>query len=81
MRPEYVGPIAIRGLVADALVKITDVNGLLVSEMQAQGGQATWDGKDLSGRRANSGIYLVWSTEPDVFDAPNAIVTKIAVVR
>ena len=81
VRPEYVGPIAIRGLVADALVKITDVNGLLVSEMQAQGGQATWDGKDLSGRRANSGIYLVWSTEPDVFDAPNAIVTKIAVVR
>ncbi len=81
VRPEYSGPIGIRGLATDALVKITDINGLLVSEMQAQGGQATWDGNDLSGRRVNSGVYLVWSTEPEAFDAPDAIVTKIVVVR
>jgi hypothetical protein len=81
VRPEYTGPIGIRGLVTDALVTITDINGLLVSEIQAQGGQATWDGNDLSGRRANSGVYLVWSTEPDAFDTPDAIVTKIVLVR
>jgi len=81
VRPEYTGPIGIRGLVTDALVKITDINGLLVSEMQAQGGQATWDGNDLSGRKVNSGVYLVWSTEPEAFDAPDAIVTKVVVVR
>ena len=79
--PDYDGPIAIRGLAENAAVKITDVAGIVVYETRAQGGQAIWDGKDLSGRTAQSGVYLVFSTTEDTFDKPDAIVTKILKVN
>ncbi len=62
VRPSYDGPIAIKGLAQNANVKITDVSGRLVYETTALGGQATWNGKDYNGRRAASGVYLVFST-------------------
>lgn len=62
VRPGYEGPIAIKGLARDAIVKITDINGQLVYETNALGGQAIWDGRDYKGRRANSGVYLVFSS-------------------
>ncbi len=61
VRPDYDGPIAIRGLSRDAIVKITDINGKMVYETEALGGQAVWDGRDYNGRRAQSGVYLVFS--------------------
>ncbi len=81
VEPDYRGPIAIRGLVTDANVKITDVNGLLVSELQALGGQAVWDGLDLEGNEVRSGVYLVFSADVRAFDNPDAFVTKILVIR
>lgn len=62
VRPEYNGTIAIKGLVQDADVKITDLNGILVHETQALGGQAVWDGKNGYGDRVQTGVYLVFST-------------------
>ena len=62
VRPEYNGTIAIKGLVQDADVKITDLNGLLVHETQALGSQAVWDGKNGYGDRVQTGVYLVFST-------------------
>ena len=79
--PDYRGPIAIRGLVTDANIKITDVNGLLVSEFEALGGQAIWDGLDLQGEEVRSGVYLVFSTDDRAFDNPDSFVTKILVIR
>jgi len=81
VRPEYDGPIAIRGLAEDAIVKITDIQGTLVYETQALGGQAIWYGRDLAGQRAASGVYLVFSTTQSQFDKPDAIVTKILMVK
>ncbi len=84
VRPEYVGPIVIRGLARDADVKITDVNGRLVYETQALGGQAVWDGRDYNGRRAATGVYLVFSTSNarySGFDNPDAVVAKIVIVN
>lgn len=81
VRPEYNGPIAIKGLVRDANVKITDMNGRLVFETAALGGQATWDGKDLNGNKASTGVYLVFSTNDSSFDNPDAVVTKILFVN
>ncbi|HMP29963.1 MAG TPA: hypothetical protein PKD85_10195, partial [Saprospiraceae bacterium] len=43
IRPGYEGPISIRGLGRDALVKITDINGVLIFQTRALGGQANWD--------------------------------------
>ena len=57
--PGYAGTIAIRGLVNNAVVKITELDGRLVFQTRALGGQAVWDGKDYRGRKISSGVYLV----------------------
>jgi hypothetical protein len=57
--PGYQGTIAIRGLVNNAIVKITEMDGRLVHQTRALGGQAIWDGKDYKGRKISSGVYLV----------------------
>jgi len=61
--PNHNGPIAIRGLVENALVKITDINGSLVFETRALGGQAIWNGKSLTGNKVATGIYLVFARD------------------
>ena len=78
VRPEYQGPIAIKGLVAGTRFKITDVSGNLVFDGMAQGGQAIWDGKTLSGDPVRTGVYLVFITD---YDGSQTAVTKIAVIR
>ncbi|MEM9887003.1 MAG: two-component regulator propeller domain-containing protein [Bacteroidota bacterium] len=80
VRPEYTGTIAITGLAENANVKITDASGQLIYETIALGGQAIWDGNDYNGRRASSGVYLVFSTSNNNFE-PDAFVTKILVMR
>lgn len=57
--PGYMGTIGIRGLVNNAIVKITELNGRLVYQTRALGGQAVWDGRDYKGQRISSGVYLV----------------------
>ena len=57
--PGYNGTIAIRGVANNAIVKITELNGRLVHQTRALGGQAIWDGKDHRGKKIESGIYLV----------------------
>ncbi|WP_218260454.1 hypothetical protein, partial [Pseudomonas sp. GW704-F2] len=42
--PGFTGTIAIRGLVNNAIVKIAELNGRLVYETRALGGQAIWNG-------------------------------------
>ena len=81
VRPDYFGPIAIRGLARDADIIITDVAGQLVYKTRANGGTALWDGHDLNGIKAASGVYLVYSTSSQTFDEPDAIVTKILFIH
>ncbi|MEO6071222.1 MAG: two-component regulator propeller domain-containing protein [Chitinophagaceae bacterium] len=57
--PDYRGTIAIKGLAENSFVKITELNGRLVFQTKALGGQAVWDGKDYTGKRISSGVYLV----------------------
>lgn len=61
VREDYDGLIAVNGLVTDANVKITDISGTLIYETTALGGQAIWDGKNYNGKRANTGVYLIFS--------------------
>lgn len=65
VEPGYTGPIAISNLVDEANVKITDASGRLVYETTALGGQAIWNGTDYTGRRAQSGVYLVFVVNED----------------
>ncbi len=65
VKPEYHGPIAIKGLVRDADVKICDIAGNLIFQTTALGGQAIWDGNNFAGERAASGVYIVFITNED----------------
>ena len=57
--PGFNGTIAVRGVRENAIVKITELDGRLVYQTRALGGQAIWDGKDYRGRKISSGVYLV----------------------
>ncbi|HEY6162053.1 MAG TPA: two-component regulator propeller domain-containing protein [Bacteroidia bacterium] len=78
VKPGYSGPIAIKGLVKDCDVKITDINGTLIYQTKALGGQAIWDGKNFNGDRAHSGVYLVFCSNDD---GSKTFVTKICIVN
>ncbi|MDA3944870.1 MAG: T9SS type A sorting domain-containing protein [Bacteroidetes bacterium] len=78
VRPEYGGLVAIKGLVSNALVKITNVNGSLVYQTRAEGGQAIWDGKTLNGVEVEPGIYLVFVSDDLGMET---MVTKIMMMR
>lgn len=59
VRSTYSGPISISGLKENTTVKITDISGKLVMELRSQGGSVSWNGNNLNGERAASGVYLV----------------------
>lgn len=65
VKQNYDGVIAIKGLVRDCDVKITDTSGRLIYATKALGGQAIWDGKNFEGRKAQTGVYIVYCTNPD----------------
>lgn len=62
VKPDYTGPIAIKGLTDNAYVKITDASGLLIFQGRANGTQMIWNGNGYDGTRAKSGVYLVFSS-------------------
>ena len=78
VREGYNGVIAIRGLVADADVKITDLTGNLIYQTTSLGGQAIWNGKNFNGNKAHTGVYLVFATNED---GSTRMVTKILFIN
>ena len=62
---QYGGIIAIKGLVGNADVRITDAAGQLVYRTTAQGGQATWSGLNYLGQRPRTGVFYVFVTNAD----------------
>jgi ligand-binding sensor domain-containing protein len=78
VRPEYSGPIAIKGVVRNAIVKITDLSGNLVFQTRSEGGQAIWDGRILNGNHVHPGIYLVFITDDEGVET---LATKVMVMR
>ena len=78
VRPGYEGYVGIKGLVEDALVRITTVDGAFVTELIAEGGQAVWDCTNVNGQKVLPGIYLVFiSTQKGT----ERFVTKILVMN
>ena len=78
VRPDYQGLVGLTGLARNVNVKVTDINGNLVKQIDANGGSASWDLTDVRGGRINTGIYLFFSSTQD---GEEAYVGKIAVVR
>jgi hypothetical protein len=80
VKPGYSGTIAIRGPIAGATVKITDIRGSVIFEEQAEYNdtQVEWNGYDLSGRRPNTGVFLVFVSNDD---GSETMVTKILFIN
>ncbi len=75
---EYLGPIAITGLVKNADIKITDIRGQVVFKTTALGGRAIWDGNNFQGVRAATGVYIVFISNAD---GTEKAVTKILLIN
>lgn len=78
VRQGFTGVITITGLVENTQVKITDINGNLICETVSNGSLATWDGKDVHGRKVNTGIYLAICANED---GTLSTITKILVIN
>ena len=60
VRPEYNGQITVTGLVEKSQIRITDLNGNILVSGTSLGGQFSWNGRLKNGKRAASGVYLVF---------------------
>ncbi len=80
VRPEYSGPVTIRGLMDGALVKICDASGRLLVETRAEGGMAVWDACNSAGRRVPTGVYYVFASVGGEGVSTSGAVAKILVV-
>ncbi|HWY38949.1 MAG TPA: two-component regulator propeller domain-containing protein [Bacteroidia bacterium] len=78
VKPTYDGPILIHGMIDGTTVKIIDPSGNFVYQTTSTGGQALWNGKNFSGQRVASGIYLVLCSTPD---GGQRVMTKILLLN
>jgi len=83
--------VKIKGLTDNVNIKITDIEGNLVTEAESRtnskfrgynleidGGTALWNGKNLADRIVASGVYLVMISDLDSFETK---VLKVMIVR
>lgn len=78
VKPNYSGPITIKGLTYNADIKIVTSNGVLVNEGKSTGGSYVWNGNDLNGNPVASGVYMV---QVATQEGEKGTVCKIAIVR
>jgi hypothetical protein len=70
--------VGFKNLIKNATVKITNINGKLISELISDGGTASWDLRDLNGKKITTGVYLVFLSN---LDGSESLVGKVAVVN
>jgi len=75
---DFNGTVGISGLANNVVIKITDISGKLIWQTRAHGGTATWGVSDYKGKRASTGVYLVFSS---TIDGSETFIGKIAVVN
>jgi hypothetical protein len=77
VRPGYSGLIGIKGLTDHSNVKITQLSGRLVYETTSEGGLASWNLNDYTGRRVKGGVYIVYVVSSN---GDQRIAGKLAVI-
>ncbi|MDQ7959449.1 T9SS type A sorting domain-containing protein [Flavobacterium lindanitolerans] len=78
VRPEFTGTVKISGLINDANIKITDIEGNLVYETTSEGGTIEWDTKAFGKYRVASGVYMVFISSKDGSETK---VKKVMIIR
>jgi hypothetical protein len=65
VKPNYTGVITVTGLMENTQVRIADMSGNTLVKGKSQGGQFGWSGLTSSGKKASSGVYLVFCSSDD----------------
>lgn len=78
VKPNFDGEVAISGLVQNATLKITDISGRLVFQTKANGGTASWNLNTSNGKRAESGVYYLFSSNEF---GKESLVSKLAIIK
>lgn len=78
VNPAFDGLVTISGLKENSIIKITDISGAMIFETSSNGGTATWNARTLDGKTAETGVYLVYSADPEFEES---FIGKIAVVK
>ncbi len=73
--------LAIRGLAANATVKITDLEGNLIYLTTANGGTALWNGHDMDDQPVPSGVYLIFASRYDEFSPLRGATASFLLIR
>ena len=60
VRMGFSGFVGIKGLVSNALVRITTVDGAFVTQLMSEGGQAVWDCTNINGEKVKPGVYFIF---------------------
>lgn len=63
--PNFTGQVGMSNLMENATVKIVDVSGKIINQVQGNGGTASWNLTDRTGKRISAGVYLMIAVLPD----------------
>lgn len=78
VRPDYTGPITIKGLTMNSEVKICSTTGQLVWSGTSNGGTFVWNGCNKQGKRVSSGVYHIIASNAE---GKKAVVSRLIVIR
>ena len=78
VRPGFQDDVKISGLVDEANIKITDIEGNLVYETTSEGGTVLWDTRAFGKYKVASGVYMIFISSED---GTQTKVKKLMIVR
>lgn len=78
VRPEYSGDVNITGLMYNSDVKIVSASGKLIYSGTSNGGMFSWNCRNASGKKVNSGIYYALCTDEN---GKTGACAKILIIR
>ncbi len=63
VKEDYIGPVTIKGLMDNTLVKIVDSAGNMVAQGRSENGQYRWNCQNIWGSKVPTGVYYVLVSE------------------
>lgn len=78
VRPGFDGEVKVSGLIDNANIKITDIEGNLVYETTSEGGTILWDTTAFGRYKVASGVYMIFIASEDGTETK---VKKVMIIR
>lgn len=63
VKEDYIGPVTIKGLMDNTLVKIVDSAGNMIAQGRSENGQYRWNCQNIWGSKVPTGVYYVLVSE------------------